>query len=126
MSSRHGWAGHPGRAGATRGRGRPAGVLEARPDRAPGAAGDPPPHLVHADFLGLTAGRLARLPVLVSTKHGFNPFRDGRAFAAADRAVSGLADVHIAISAGLARYLAESEGSTRRASRSSTTGSIRA
>jgi glycosyltransferase involved in cell wall biosynthesis len=67
-------------------------------------------HLVHADFLGLTAGRLARLPVLVSTKHGFNPFRDGRAFAAADRAVSGLADVHIAISAGLARYLAESEG----------------
>lgn len=67
-------------------------------------------HLVHADFHGLVAGRLARVPVLVSTKHGFNPFRDGRAFAAADRAVSGLADVHIAISAGLARYLATSEG----------------
>ena len=67
-------------------------------------------HLVHADFHGLAAGRLARVPVLVSTKHGFNPFRGGRAFAAADRAVSGLADVHIAISAGLARYLAESEG----------------
>ena len=48
--------------------------------------------------------------MLVSTKHGFNPFRGGRAFAAADRAVAGLADVHIAISAGLARYLAESEG----------------
>jgi glycosyltransferase involved in cell wall biosynthesis len=67
-------------------------------------------HLVHADFHGLPAGRLARVPVLVSTKHGFNPFRGGRTFAAADRAVSGLADVHIAISAGLARYLAESEG----------------
>jgi glycosyltransferase involved in cell wall biosynthesis len=67
-------------------------------------------HLVHADFHGLVAGRLARVPVLVSTKHGFNPFRDGRAFAAADRAVGRLADVHIAISAGLARYLAAREG----------------
>ena len=67
-------------------------------------------HLVHADFHGLAAGRLARVPVLVSTKHGFNPFRSGRAFAAADRAVARLADVHIAISAGLASYLGASEG----------------
>ena len=67
-------------------------------------------HLVHADFHGLPAGRLARVPVLVSTKHGFNPFRGSRVFAAADRAVGRLADEHIAISAGLARYLAESEG----------------
>jgi glycosyltransferase involved in cell wall biosynthesis len=67
-------------------------------------------HLVHADFHGLPAGRLARAPLLVSTKHGFNPFRGGRGFAAADRAVARLADVHVAISHGLARYLAESEG----------------
>jgi glycosyltransferase involved in cell wall biosynthesis len=67
-------------------------------------------HLVHADFHGLAAGRLARIPVLVSTKHGFNPFRDGRLFAASDRTVGRLADVHIAISAGLARYLAQREG----------------
>ncbi len=67
-------------------------------------------HLVHADFHGLPAGRLARVPALVSTKHGFNAFRDGKAFAAADRAISSLADVHVAISAGLARYLGESEG----------------
>ena len=67
-------------------------------------------HLVHADFHGLAAGRLARVPVLVSTKHGFNPFRSGRAFGAADRAVARLADVHIAISAGLASYLGASEG----------------
>jgi glycosyltransferase involved in cell wall biosynthesis len=65
---------------------------------------------VHADFHGLPAGRLARVPVLVSTKHGFNPFRGGRTFAAADRGVARLADVHVAISAGLAHYLAESEG----------------
>lgn len=67
-------------------------------------------HLVHADFLGLPAGRLARVPVLVSTKHGFNPFRDSRVFARADRAVARLAHVHVAISRGLARYLAEREG----------------
>ncbi|HEX6723920.1 MAG TPA: glycosyltransferase [Gaiella sp.] len=67
-------------------------------------------HLVHADFHGLPAGRLARVPALVSTKHGFNAFRDGKAFATADRTIAALADVHIAISAGLARYLAESEG----------------
>jgi glycosyltransferase involved in cell wall biosynthesis len=67
-------------------------------------------HLVHADFHGLPAGRLARVPALVSTKHGFNAFRDEKAFATADRSVASLADVHVAISAGLARYLAESEG----------------
>ena len=67
-------------------------------------------HLVHADFHGLPAGRLARVPLLVSTKHGFNPFRNRRTFAAADRTVAALADVHVAISAGLARYLAANEG----------------
>lgn len=67
-------------------------------------------HLVHADFHGLAAGRIVGVPVLVSTKHGFNPFRDSRAFATADRAVARLADVNVAISAGLARYLEETEG----------------
>ena len=67
-------------------------------------------HLVHADFHGLVAGRLARVPVLASTKHGFNPFREGKAFAAADRAVARLAGLHIAISRGLAAYLADREG----------------
>lgn len=67
-------------------------------------------HLVHADFYGLVAGRLAGVPVVVSTKHGFNPFRDSRVFAFADRTVARLADVHVAISQGLARYLAEREG----------------
>jgi glycosyltransferase involved in cell wall biosynthesis len=67
-------------------------------------------HLVHADAYGQVAGTLARVPVRVSTKHGFNEFRQGRAFALADRAVAGLAHVHIAISQGLAHYLAETEG----------------
>jgi glycosyltransferase involved in cell wall biosynthesis len=67
-------------------------------------------HLVHADFHGLTAATLARVPVRISTKHGFNPFRSSRAFGLADRAVGSLAHVHVAISSGLARYLADTEG----------------
>jgi len=67
-------------------------------------------HLVHADAYGQFAGALARVPIRMSTKHGFNEFREGRAFAVADRAVASMAHVHIAISQGLARYLAETEG----------------
>ena len=67
-------------------------------------------HLVHADVYGLVAGALARVPLRVSTKHGFNEFRDSRRFAALDRTVFELAHRHIAISRGLASYLAETEG----------------
>ncbi len=67
-------------------------------------------HLVHADAYGQIAGALAGVPVRVSTKHGFNEFREGRAFAMADRGVASLAHVHIAISRGLAQYLEEAEG----------------
>jgi len=67
-------------------------------------------HLVHADVYGQIAGAMARTPLRLSTKHGFNWFREGRFFGLADRAVASLAHVHIAISQGLARYLAELEG----------------
>ncbi|PWU18850.1 MAG: hypothetical protein C5B48_14340 [Candidatus Rokuibacteriota bacterium] len=67
-------------------------------------------HLVHADAYGQIAGTLARVPVRFSTKHGFNEFREGRLFAFGDRSVASLAHVHIAISRGLARYLADTEG----------------
>jgi glycosyltransferase involved in cell wall biosynthesis len=67
-------------------------------------------HLVHADVLGLPAAALARAPVRVSTKHGFNEFRSSRAIALADRAVGRLAHGQIAISHGLARYLVDTEG----------------
>src|ERR671924_94163 len=67
-------------------------------------------HLVHADVYGQLAGTLARVPLRFSTKHGFNEFREGRGFALADRTVASLAHVHIAISRGLARYLADTEG----------------
>jgi glycosyltransferase involved in cell wall biosynthesis len=67
-------------------------------------------HLVHADVYGQLAGALSRVPVRLSTKHGFNDFREGRFFGLADRTVGSLAHVQIAISQGLAHYLAETEG----------------
>jgi glycosyltransferase involved in cell wall biosynthesis len=67
-------------------------------------------HLVHADVYGQIAGAMARVPLRLSTKHGFNWFREGRFFGLADRAVASLAHVHVAISQGLAHYLAEIEG----------------
>jgi glycosyltransferase involved in cell wall biosynthesis len=70
-------------------------------------------HLVHADFYGLVAGRLAGVPVLASTKHGFNGFRERKAFGIADRTVGRALDLHLAISHGLAEYLAATEGFAR-------------
>ena len=67
-------------------------------------------HLVHADAYGQTAGTLANVPVRLSTKHGFNEFREGRLFALGDRTIGALAHRQIAISRGLARYLSETEG----------------
>jgi glycosyltransferase involved in cell wall biosynthesis len=70
-------------------------------------------HLVHADVYGQLAGAIAGVPVRISTKHGFNEFREVRFFGLADRAVASLAHVHIAISRGLARYLEDVEGFDR-------------
>jgi glycosyltransferase involved in cell wall biosynthesis len=67
-------------------------------------------HLVHADAYGQTAGLVAQVPVRLSTKHGFNEFREGRLFALGDRTIGALAHRQIAISRGLARYLSETEG----------------
>ena len=67
-------------------------------------------HLVHADVYGQLTGLLAGVPVRISTKHGFNEFRENPGFALGDRAIASLAHAHIAISRGLARYLEDVEG----------------
>jgi glycosyltransferase involved in cell wall biosynthesis len=67
-------------------------------------------HLVHADVYGQLTGALTGVPVRVSTKHGFNEFRENPGFALGDRAIARLAHTHIAISRGLARYLEDVEG----------------
>jgi glycosyltransferase involved in cell wall biosynthesis len=107
---------------ALRGRGVPVDDVRLRADVDPLAFGEVAAylarvrprilhtHLVHSDVYGQLAGSLARVPLRLSTKHGFNEFREGRWFGVADRSVGSLAHVHIAISQGLARYLAETEG----------------
>ena len=67
-------------------------------------------HLAHADLYGQPAARLACVPIRFSTKHGFNEFRENPRFALADRLVGRLVDVHLAVSRGLAHYLAQTEG----------------
>ena len=67
-------------------------------------------HLVHADVYGQLTGTIAAVPIRISTKHGFNEFRENPGFALGDRAIASLAHAHIAISRGLARYLEEVEG----------------
>jgi glycosyltransferase involved in cell wall biosynthesis len=67
-------------------------------------------HLVHADFYGLVGGFLARVPLRISTKHGFDDFRSSRLFSLADRAVAKFAHRHVAVSRGLADYLEDVEG----------------
>src|SRR5438067_5555141 len=67
-------------------------------------------HLVHADVYGQLTGALTGIPVRVSTKHGFNEFREDRGFALGDRAIASLAHTHLAISRRLGRYLDAAEG----------------
>jgi glycosyltransferase involved in cell wall biosynthesis len=67
-------------------------------------------HLVHADVYGQLTGLIAGVPIRISTKHGFNEFRENPGFALGDRAIASLAHAHIAISRGLARYLQDVEG----------------
>jgi glycosyltransferase involved in cell wall biosynthesis len=67
-------------------------------------------HLVHADVYGQLTGALTGVRVRVSTKHGFNEFRENPGFALGDRVIASFAHTHIAISRGLARYLEEVEG----------------
>jgi glycosyltransferase involved in cell wall biosynthesis len=84
----------------------PARLLRRRPDILH-------THLVHADLLALPAAAAARVPLRVSTKHGFNEFRANRLVARADRLAARFAHLQIAISVGLADYLAETEGFDR-------------
>ena len=90
--------------------------------RVPLAHATPDPPRTSSTPMSTASSRASSRPVPLSTKHGFNEFREGRWFGLADRSVGSLAHVHIAISQGLAQYLAETEGFAGRTSRSSTTG----
>ena len=67
-------------------------------------------HLIHADLYGTLAARLAGVPAVVSTKHGYNPWRAKRFYACLDRWASFSQDRIITISDALGRWLVEVEG----------------
>ena len=64
-------------------------------------------HPMHADVYGQLAGALTAVPLRVSTKHGFNAFRENPGFALGDRAIATFAHTHIAISLGRPPPLAD-------------------
>ncbi len=71
-------------------------------------------HLIHADLYGTLAARLAGVPTVVSTKHGYNPWRAKRFYACLDRLASLFQNRIITISDALGRWLVEVEGLPRK------------
>ena len=67
-------------------------------------------HLIHADLYGTLAARLAGIPFVVSTKHGYNPWRTKWQYAFLDRLASLLQNRIITISDALGSWLVEIEG----------------
>ncbi len=66
-------------------------------------------HLIHADLYGTLAVKLARVPIVVSTKHNDNAFRRHSFYAFLDRLASKFADRIIVISDHLKRFFADVE-----------------
>ena len=70
-------------------------------------------HLIHADLYGTLAARLAGISAVVSTKHGYNPWRAKLFYAFLDRLASRFQDRIVTISDALANWLVEVEGLQR-------------
>jgi glycosyltransferase involved in cell wall biosynthesis len=66
-------------------------------------------HLFHADIYGTLAARLAGIRRLVSTKHGFNPWRRQRLYGWLDRLASGWQTRIITISDAIGQWLVQVE-----------------
>lgn len=62
-------------------------------------------HLIHADFHGIAAARLAGVPVIVSTKHNDDRFRRRRAIVALERWLARRVNRTIAISEALRQFI---------------------
>jgi len=67
-------------------------------------------HLFHADLYGTLAARAAGVTPIVSTKHGFNPWRSRRLYATLDRTAARLQSRIITISDAIGRWLVATEG----------------
>jgi len=67
-------------------------------------------HLIHADLYGTLAAKLARVPIILSTKHNDDAFRRHPFLAFLDRLASKFANKVIVISNSLRRFFVEVEG----------------
>jgi glycosyltransferase involved in cell wall biosynthesis len=67
-------------------------------------------HLFHADLYGTLAARLASTRHIVSTKHGFNPWRQRKEYALLDRIAAYFQQRIIVISEAVGRWLVQTEG----------------
>jgi glycosyltransferase involved in cell wall biosynthesis len=67
-------------------------------------------HLIHADLYGTLAARLAGVPSVFSTKHGYNPWRTRRFYGFLDRLAAVFQNRIVTISDALGRWLVEVEG----------------
>jgi glycosyltransferase involved in cell wall biosynthesis len=67
-------------------------------------------HLLHADLYGIPAARLARVPVVIASRHNDNTFRRKAPFKQINRALWAMCDAGIAISAAITRFTIEVEG----------------
>lgn len=66
-------------------------------------------HLFHADIYGTIAARLAGFRQIISTKHGFNPWRNQALYAFLDRMAAKYQQQLIAISKAIGEWLVEVE-----------------
>lgn len=67
-------------------------------------------HLVHADFYGLLLGKSADTPLLISSRHNDDAFRNRRIFQIANRWLMARADAVLAISNAIGRFVVDVEG----------------
>lgn len=66
-------------------------------------------HLFHADIYGSLAARLAGIPAIISTKHGFNPWRHQKIYGLLDRLAASQQQQIITVSKAIAEWLVKTE-----------------
>ncbi|WP_254563455.1 glycosyltransferase family 4 protein [Oscillatoria sp. HE19RPO] len=66
-------------------------------------------HLFHADIYGSLAARLAGIPAIISTKHGFNPWRSKKKYGFLDRLAASQQQQIITVSKAIGEWLVKTE-----------------
>lgn len=66
-------------------------------------------HLFHADIYGSLAALLAGIPAIISTKHGFNPWRNQKIYGFLDRLAASQQQQIITVSKAIGEWLVKTE-----------------